>query len=154
MQGKPPRDSIVRMTEIVLPSDTNMLGNIFGGTVMRWIDIAGALASRRHCRKIAVTVSLDRLDFLSPIKLGDTVVIESKVIYAGKTSMDAVVTVESEDITTGLRNLTSKAYITFVAIDNNGKPTSVPPIVPETEEEKQAFEEARKRRAERKRLHR
>jgi len=146
MQGKTPKESIVVMTEIVLPSDTNMLGNIFGGTVMKWIDICAALVARRHCRRIAVTASLDRLNFMSPIKLGDTAVLNGKIIYTGKTSMDIRVTVESEDIKTGKRNLTAKALLTFVAIDDKRNPVAVPALIPETDEEKKDFEEAKQRR--------
>jgi len=146
MKGKAPKESEVIKTEIVLPQDTNALGNIFGGSVMKWIDIAAAISARRHCRRIAVTVSLDRLDFLSPIKLGNTVVIEAKVHYAGNTSMMIGVTVENEDTATGNRNLTAKAMLTFVALGENGKPAPVPPLIPETDEEKENFKKAQAKR--------
>ena len=146
MKGKTPKESEVHMTEIVLPQDTNALGTIFGGTVMKWIDIAAAIAARRHSRKTAVTASIDRLNFLSPIKLGDTVVIEARLHYAGKTSMDIGVTVESEHIETGKRTLNAKAILTFVALDGKGVPTRVPPLNPSTEAEKKLYAEALKRR--------
>ena len=146
MQAKTPKESHVQMTEIVLPQDTNMLGNIFGGTIMKWMDISAALSARRHCRKVAVTVSMDRVDFIFPIKLGNTVVINSRVHWVGKTSMEVGVTIESEEIHTGKRNLSAKGNLTFVAIDDDGKPTPVPSLKLETEEEKRLFEEADKRK--------
>lgn len=146
MKGRTPRESEVQMTQIVLPSDTNALGTIFGGTVMKWIDIAAAIAARRHCRTIAVTVSLDKLDFLSPVKLGNTVVIKAKLAYAGRTSMVVGVTVESEETETGIRSETATAWLTFVALDKKGKPKAVPPLIPESAEEKRIFEKIKKKK--------
>jgi acyl-CoA hydrolase len=146
MKSKNPKESFVEMTEMVLPQDTNAIGTIFGGVVMKWIDIAAAISARRYSKMTAVTASIDRLNFLSPVKLGDTVVIKAKVIYTGNTSMDIGVTVESEHTVTGERHLTAKAFLTFVALDERGKPTKVPPLRPETAEEKKNFIEAKKRR--------
>lgn len=149
--GKP-SDSTVIMTEMVLPSDTNALGTIFGGRVMSWIDIAGAIAARRYSRQIVVTASIDALHFLAPIRLGDIVHIRARVNYAGRTSMEVGVRVDAENPATGETTHTSTAYATFVALDKHGKPTEVPPVVPSSPEEKRRFEEAKHRRATRMRM--
>ena len=149
LQGKSPRESRVEMTEFVLPSDTNPLGTIFGGRVMQWIDIAAGVAAGRHSRRPCVTALMDALNFLSPIHLGSVAVLEAKVLAAFKTSMEVGVTVHSEDLRTGDRKLCTTAFLTFVALDNDGAPTRVPPIVPETEEERQAFSAAQLRREQR-----
>jgi len=150
--GKPPRESNVIMTELVLPSDTNALGTIFGGKVMAWIDIAAAIAAARHARKSVVTASIDALHFLQPIKMGQVAHIRASVNFAGRTSMEVGVRVDSEDQLTGERFHTVTAYTTFVALDAKGKPTPVPPILPESPEEKRRFEEAKMRRQARIRL--
>ena len=146
LKGKHPKDSTVVMTEIVLPSDTNALGTIFGGKVMAWIDIAGAIAAGRHARKVVVTASIDALHFKKPVKLGHVVHIRASVNYAGRTSMEVGVRVDSENPVTGETFNTAQAYTTFVALDDNGKPAPVPPVLPETPEEKRRFEQAKKRR--------
>ena len=144
--GKNPRDSHVIMTEIVLPSDANALGTIFGGKIMAWIDIAGAIAAGRHARRVVVTASIDALHFIEPVKVGHVVHIRAAVNYAGRTSMEVGVRVDSENPVTGETHHTARAYATFVALDDSGKPTPVPPIVPETPDEKRRFEQAQKRR--------
>jgi len=150
--GKAPRDSAVIMTEIVLPSDANALGTIFGGKVMAWIDIAGAIAAGRHARRVVVTASIDALHFVAPVKLGHVVHIRAMVNYASRTSMEVGVRVESENPITGEFAHTATAYLTFVALDDNGRPTPVPPVVPETPEEKRRHESAQRRREARVRL--
>ncbi len=149
---KTPNDSAVTMTELVLPTDTNALGTIFGGKVMSWIDIAGAIAAGKHARRVVVTASIDALHFLAPIKLGHYVHIRAMVNYAGHTSMEVGVRVDSENPITGETTHTSTAYTTFVALDDNGNPAPVPPLIPETTDEKRRFEEAQKRRESRMRL--
>ncbi len=149
LPGKPSRESAVVMTEIVLPSDTNALGTIFGGKIMAWIDIAGAIAAGRHARRVVVTASIDALHFVAPVKLGHVVHIRAAVNYAGKTSMEVGVRVESENPVTGERNHTATAYTTFVGLNDSGKPAPVPPVIPETPEEKRRYQEAIKRRASR-----
>lgn len=149
---KSPADSAVEMTELVLPSDTNALGSIFGGKVMSWIDIAAAIAAGRHARRVVVTASLDALNFLAPIKLGHYVHLRAQVNFAGRTSMEIGVRVESEDPLTGERTHTSTAYTTFVALDGNGRPAEVPPLALKTPDEKRRHEEAKKRRSARMRL--
>jgi len=150
--GKHPTESSVIMSEIILPSDTNALGTVFGGKVMSLIDIAGAIAAGKHARKTVVTASIDALHFLAPIKVGHVVYIQAQVNYASRTSMEVGVRVESENLITGERIHTSTAYATFVALNEHGKPTAVPPIIPETLEEKRRHAEAIKRRETRMRL--
>ncbi len=150
--GKSPRDSNVTMTEIVLPSDANALGTIFGGKIMAWIDIAGAIAAGRHARRVVVTASIDALHFIAPVKVGHVVHIRAAVNYAGRTSMEVGVRVDSENPVTGETHHTATAYATFVALDDHGRPCVVPPIAAESPEEKRRFDQAVKRRASRIRL--
>ena len=147
--GKAPRLSEVEMTELVLPNDTNLLGNRLGGKLMHWIDIAGAMAASRHSNKTVATVALDSLDFRHPSRVGELVILKAKLTWTGKTSMEVSVNVYSENIKSGKTILTNQAYITFVALDNEGKPSPVPSLIPETEEEKKCFVEAEIRRGER-----
>ena len=140
------------MTELVLWSHANALRTIFGGQIMSWIDIAAAVAAQRHSRRVVVTASVDALAFVAPVKVGNIVHIQAMVNYASRTSMEVGVRVESENPITGERTHTSSAYTTFVALDENGKPTPVPPVLPETPEEKRRFEAAKKRREARIRL--
>lgn len=134
------------MTEIVLPSHANALGTIFGGTIMSWIDIAGAIAAGRHARRVVVTASIDALGFVAPVKVGHVVHIRASVNYAGRTSMEVGVRVDSENQLTGALSHTVTAYMTFVALDDNGRPVAVAPVLPETPEEKRRYEQAQKRR--------
>lgn len=150
--GKSPQSSAVTMTEIVLPSDTNALGTIFGGKIMSWIDIAAAIAAGRHARRVVVTASIDALHFLAPVKLGHVVHIRARVNYSSRTSMEVGIRVDSENPITGEHTHTATAYATFVALDDHGRPTPVPPILPETPDEKRRFEGAKKRRESRMRL--
>lgn len=147
--GKPPRLSQVEMTELVLPNDTNLLGNLLGGRLMHWIDIAGAMAASRHSNKIVATVALDSLDFRHPARMGELVILNAKLTWTGRTSMEVSVNVYAENIKSGKTILTNKAFITFVALDNDGNPSEVPPLILESDEEKQNFAEGEKRRAER-----
>jgi acyl-CoA hydrolase len=136
----------VIMTELVLPSHTNALGTIFGGVVMSWIDIAGAICSQRHCRKTVVTASIDDMAFVAAVRLGWIVHIRARVNYTSRTSMEIGVRVDAENPSTGEWHHTASAYLTFVAIDAQGKPSPVPPIIPKTPDEKRRYEEAIKRR--------
>lgn len=151
-KGKAPSESAVSMTEFVLPTHANVLGNIFGGQIMSWIDIAAAIAAGKHARKICVTASIDALNFEAPVKVGQVVHIRAMVNYVGKTSMEVGVRVDSENLVTGETKRTAKAYTTFVAVDEKGKPTAVPPLNPESAEEKRRFSEAQARRESRIRL--
>ena len=144
---KTPRASRVETAQLVLPGLTNTHGTIFGGILMQWIDIAGGIASARHSGGPVVTASMDRLHFLSPVLLGEIVVLQAQVNYAGRTSMEVGVRVLAEDQVTFERRQTTRAYLTFVAVDENGRPRDVPPLVLETAEERRRFKDAEARRA-------
>jgi acyl-CoA hydrolase len=138
--------STVTMTQLVLPSHTNSLGSIFGGTVMSWIDICGAIAAQRHSQKEVVTASIDELHFVAPVYKGWVVNLKASVNYVAKTSMEVGVRVDAENPKTGETFHTASAYVTFVALGSNGKPAPVPGLLIQTEEEKRRYEEARRRR--------
>lgn len=146
MKGKPVSATYVEKIEIVLPNDTNVLGNILGGRVMHLIDIACAIAAHRHCRRPVVTASMDDLDFRHPIRLGELVIIKAAVNRVFRTSMECGAKVISENFHTGEQKHTSSAYLTFVALDANKKPMEVEPVIPETEDEKRRWEAAAIRR--------
>lgn len=139
----------VEMTQVVLPQSTNALGNVFGGQVMAWIDICAAVASQRHCRAQVVTASIDAVHFIEPIKQGDVVVLRAQVNAVFHTSMECGVLVESENPLTGERRRAVKAYATFVALDEAGRPMQVPPLELETDEERRREAEAGRRREQR-----
>lgn len=147
--GKKPSETATEMVQVVLPNDANPLGFILGGTVMHLIDIAGAIAGHRHTRSLLVTAAVDGLQFLHPIKVGDLIILRSRVSAAWTTSLEVEVEVFSEEILTGVRQMTSRAHLTFVAIDTEGHRLRVPPLIAETEEDKQRVAEADVRRAER-----
>ena len=140
-------DSATEMVQVVLPNDANPLGFILGGTVMHLIDIAGAIACHRHTRSLLVTAAVDDLQFLHPIKVGDLIILKARVTCAFTTSLEVQVDVFSEETLTGQRQLTSRAFLTFVAIDRDGAQVRVPPLLVETEEERSVCEEAHARRA-------
>jgi acyl-CoA hydrolase len=145
-EGKAPEESHVEMTEMVLPQHTNAIGTVFGGTVMSWVDIAAATCGMRHCRKQVVTASIDAMHFLAPIRLGWIVTIRAAVNFTSKSSAEIGVKVEAENPLSGERFHTASAYVTMVALDSNGRPSSVPPIVPQTDAERRRFEAAKDRR--------
>jgi acyl-CoA hydrolase len=147
--GKPVSESKVEMLEIVLPTDANTLGTILGGKVMHMIDIACAVAALRHCRRPVVTVSMDHLNFKYPIKVGELIIVQASVNRVFRSSMECGAKVMSENLMTGERKHTSSAYLTFVALDENNRPVTVPPVIPETEDEKRRWEEAGMRRDQR-----
>ena len=149
IKGRNPSESIVEMTNLVLPNDTNQLGNLLGGRLMHWIDIAAALAAMRHSGKVCVTASVDVINFFEPIKLGHVVRVLASVNRAFSTSMEIGVKVFREDPLHGVQVHTSSAYLTFVAIDQYGKPLQVPPINPCNAEDSRRFEEAGIRREQR-----
>ena len=146
MQVKKPSDSHTMMTEIVLPNDTNVFGNLMGGRLMYWMDIAAAIAAQRHCNSPVVTASVDNISFENPIKIGNTVHIEAKVSRAFNTSMEIHLKVWGEDFQQQYKYKSNEAYYTFVALDPNGRPRIVPQLLPENEEEKSLFEGALRRR--------
>ena len=145
---KTPSASRVLMTQLVMPLHTNgAAGVLFGGVVMQWIDVCAGVAAMKHAGGKVVTASIDRLDFLSPIQLGDIVILQAQVNYAARTSMEVGCRVETEDPRTGERRYTTKAYLTFVAMGDDGKPRAVEPIAPDNDDERRRFERAEKRRA-------
>lgn len=147
MQGKKVEESKVKMTELVLPNDTNLLGNLLGGRLMHWMDIAGALTATRHSRFCVATVQVESLDFKHPIRQGEMVEVLAEMVYVGRSSMVTKVTAEAENLKTGAKRVTNEAFFTYVALDDQENPTQVPPLILETEEQKEAFEAAKKRKA-------
>jgi acyl-CoA hydrolase len=143
---RPVRESQSEMVEIVLPNDANPLGALLGGRLMHWLDLAAALAAHRHARAYVVTASIDHLDFLVPVHVGDLVLLRSSVNRAFNTSMEVGVQVLVENYIAGTRSHVSSAYLTFVAVDRHGRHLPVPPVIPETEEEKRRYEDALRRR--------
>jgi acyl-CoA hydrolase len=144
--ARPVRDSKSEMAEIVLPNDANPLNALLGGRLMHWIDLAGAMAAHRHCRQYVVTASIDHLDFLVPVKVGELVILRSSVNRAFHTSMEVGVKVWVENYRSEQSKHVSSAYLTFVAVDATGHRLPVPPVIPETEEEKRRYEDAGRRR--------
>jgi acyl-CoA hydrolase len=146
---KKPSESATEMVQVVLPNDANPLGFILGGTVMHLIDIAGAIACHRHTRTLLVTAGLDGLEFLHPIKVGDLIILKARVTCTFTTSLEVRVDVYSEETLTGRRQQTSRAFLTFVGIDREGRRVRVPPLLAETEEEQRECDAAHARRAQR-----
>lgn len=149
LQPRPVSQSKTVMTEIVLPSHTNALGTVFGGTISSWIDICAAIAAQRHCRGPAVTASFDALNFVKPVLKGWVVNLRASVNFAARTSMEIGVRVDAENPTTGETFHTATAYLTFVALGPDKKPVAVPPVLPETPDEVRRFQAAQKRREQR-----
>lgn len=145
-QARPVRESKSEMAEIVLPNDANPLNALLGGRLMHWIDMAGAMAAHRHCRQYVVTAAIDHLDFLVPAHVGDLVILRSSVNRAFHTSMEVGVKVWVENYHANENRHVSSAYLTFVAVDANGARLPVPPVIPETDEEKRRYEDAGRRR--------
>ncbi len=146
MQSKKPSESLIIMTELVLPNDTNTFGNLMGGRLMYWMDIGAALSATKHCGAPVVTASVDNISFTNPIKLGNVVHIEAKITRAFNTSMEIHLDVWGEDIIRQHRYKSNEAYYTFVALDPHGKPKPVPAAEPENEKETKIFESALRRR--------
>lgn len=140
------KDSVTIMTEMVLPNDTNTLHNLMGGRLMHWMDIVAAIAAQKHCNRIVVTASVDNISFKEPINLGNVVTLRSQVTRAFNSSMEVFIEVTAEDIPASKKIMTHRAFFTFVAVDQNGKPIEIPQIVAETAEEIELFEGALRRR--------
>jgi acyl-CoA hydrolase len=149
LRAKRWQDSAAETVQVVLPNDANPLCFILGGTVMHLIDITGAVACHRHTNTLALTAGVDSLDFIHPIKVGDLIILKSRVTCVFKTSLEVEVEVFSEETLSGLRKMTSRAYLTFVSIDREGRRVPIPALVLETDEERQRASEADQRRAER-----
>ena len=140
------KESQVQMVQMVLPTDTNRLGNLLGGQLMQWIDIAAAIAASRHTNRVCVTASVDELNFHHPIVQGDVVTLQASVNRVFHTSLEIGVRVTKENLLTGQQTYTNTAYLTFVAIDENGKPVIAAPIKAVTKEEKRRYADAARRR--------
>jgi acyl-CoA hydrolase len=146
MEGKPVRESISEYSELALPNDANGHGNLLGGRVMHLVDLAAAMAAMRHARRPVVTASVDSLHFLHPVHISELVILRSSVNRVFRSSMEVGVKVETENLMTGKRVHTCSAYLTFVALGEDKRATAVPPVIPETEEEKRRYREAGERR--------
>jgi len=143
---KPVRESVSEYAELALPNDANGLGNLLGGKVMHLVDLAGAMAAMRHARRPVVTASVDHMNFLIPIRIGQLVILRSSVNRVFRTSMEVGVKVFVEDLLSGETRHTSSAYLTFVALDPTGEPVEIPQVVPESEDEKRRHRQAAERR--------
>ena len=139
---KSPRDSAVEMTELVLPNDTNLLGNLLGGRLMHWMDIAAGMAASRHSNRFVVTAAVDNLIFHHPIKLGELVNLKAVVTWTGRTSMEILVRVWAENNLNNKKKLTNQAFFTFVAVDDKAEPVAVPTLNPATKEEQNLYDQA------------
>jgi len=149
MNARPPRpvaESSHVSSELIMPQDANILGHVFGGAIMAMVDKAAAVAAFRHARANCVTASIDRVDFKEPIHVGELVSCHASVNFAGTTSMEVGVRVEAEDLISGIRRHTNTCYLTFVAIDRNGRPVPVPPVTPQSPDEVRRYAAAQARR--------
>jgi uncharacterized protein (TIGR00369 family) len=144
-QGKRISDSQVIISQVMLPTDANVTGNVHGGVIMKLVDDAGAIVAVRHSRSIVVTVAVDSMTFLSPIYVGNLVTLSAALSYVGRTSVEVEVSVEAEDLLTGNKTHTNTAYLVYVALDDDGEPREVPPLIVESEEEKQRIARGRER---------
>lgn len=145
LPAKSPNDSKAEMTVRMFPSDANPAGNVFGGEILKQIDLIAGLVAQRHARVNAVTASIDRVNFLKPVFVGNALILNARLNYVHRSSMEIEVIVEAEDLLTGKRTLTNTAYVTSVALGTNGKTTEVPPLLLETEEDKKKFAEGERR---------
>ena len=149
LRPKHPRESETVMSELMTPQHANIMGNVFGGVILAMADRVAAVAAIRHAGKQCVTVSVDKVDFKEPIHVGELVTAYSRVNFAGRTSMEVGVKIIAENVLTAEKRHTNSCYVTYVALDDAGVPTAVPPIVPETADEKRRYDRAAKRRASR-----
>jgi uncharacterized protein (TIGR00369 family) len=145
--GKHIRDSQATISQLMLPTDANIHGNVHGGAIMKMADDAGAIVATRHSRSLVVTVAVDSITFLSPIYVGNLVTFTAALSYVGRTSMEVEVLVEAEDPLTGEKTHTNTAYLVYVALDEDGRPSEVPPLIPETDEERERMAKGEKRQA-------
>jgi acyl-CoA hydrolase len=146
LKAKTPQQSEVTMTEMVLPNDTNTLNNLMGGRLLHWMDICAAISAQKHSNRIVVTASVDNVSFTEPIRLGNIVTMHARVTRAFNSSMEVYLEVWAEDIPAGIRVSTNRAFYTFVAVDQNGRPIEVPPLLAESVEDKELYVSALRRR--------
>ena len=151
MEGRPVSISRVEMSHLLLPNEANALGTVHGGIIMRLVDEAGAVAAVRHAKRHCVTAAIDSMKFLAPARVGDLVILKASVNLVGTTSVESGVRVETEDLLTGRRTHISSAFIVYVALGSDGKPCQVPPLIPETDEDRRRMSEAAVRREHRRR---
>ena len=151
MEGRRVSISRVEMSHLLLPNEANVLGTVHGGIIMRLVDEAGAVAAVRHAKRHCVTAAIDSMKFLAPARVGDLVILKASVNLVGTTSIESGVRVETEDLLTGRRTHVSSAYIVYVALGSDGKPCQVPPLIPETDEDRRRIAEAAVRREHRRR---
>jgi acyl-CoA hydrolase len=147
--SKPVSSSKTTLSSQMMPVDANPMGNVHGGTILKLVDVAAGVTALRHARSVVVTASIDRMDFYHPVYVGNLLSLKASVNYAGTTSMEVGVRIEAEDLKTGRITHTGSSYLTYVAIDENGRPVEIPDVVPETPEEKIRWREGKQRRAER-----
>ena len=143
------KDSYVIMHELILPNDTNNLDTVFGGKVMQYMDLCAAMSAYKFARTAVVTASVDRLDFLAPASVGDMLILKSSINYSHNSSMEVGVRIDAENVKTGKRRHTASAYLTFVSLDENGKPQNIDDIIPDSDDEKRRYEEGKQRHAQR-----
>ena len=146
---KPISASRVTLSQLMHPEHANLLGNVHGGWIMKLVDEAGALTCMRHAQRRVVTVAIDSMVFRQPIRIGDLIILNAEVAYTGRTSMEAEVQVLAENPITGEQTHTNTAYLVYVALDDEGRPASVPPLKAETEQDKQKMEQAKERQVRR-----
>lgn len=147
LQGKRPSESAITLTQVMGPGNANTLGNVHGGLIMKLCDEAGGMAAAKHARHPSVTVAVDSMRFHSPVHIGNLMTVRAEISWVGRTSMEVRVVVTAEDVLTGKTVHTNTAYFVYVALDANGRPTAVPPLICDTEEEKERFERAAQRQA-------
>lgn len=146
MEAKKAHESYTEMNELVLPNDTNTFGNLMGGRLLYWMDICSAMAAQKHCSNVVVTASVDNVSFRRSIKLGEVVTIQAQVTRAFNTSVEVRMEIFAQNLPKGTKEKSNEAYYTFVAINPEGKPKQVPQLIPETDKEKQLYDEAQQRR--------
>lgn len=145
-KGRRPQDSMAEMTIVMMPTDANLQGNVFGGTILNHVDLIAGLVAKRHAPYAnVVTASIDRMIFVKPVYIGNALILTARINYVGRSSMEVEVTVEAEDLEKGTRVTTGTAFVTMVALDKNGKPVQVPALIVESEEDRKRFEEGKSR---------
>ncbi|HVP23686.1 MAG TPA: acyl-CoA thioesterase [Conexivisphaerales archaeon] len=146
LKGRRVSESSETLVRLMMPTDANPSGNVFGGTILRLMDEVSGIVAVRHARSNAVTASVDRMDFWAPVYVGNLLVLKAAVNYVGRTSMEVGVRIEAEDLKTGKRTHTGSCYLTYVALGPDRRPAAVPPVIPETQAQKRRYLEARERR--------
>lgn len=146
MKGKRVSESALTTYRIVMPEDANVVGNVFGGAIVKYMDMIAAAVAFRHARKNVVTASIDRMNFWAPVYVGNLLIMKAAVNFVGKTSMEVGVRIEAEDLLTGKTTVTGSSYLTYVALDKRGRPTPIPPVIPVTSVEKKRYRQAIARR--------